>query len=190
MTYEWVWDGGRPSLDLINTLRDRKQKPYDMLREPADLATWLTSAGLLATKPPEVTPAELAGARQLREVIDAAIQAVVYDRPPKPKDVELINDWARHVPTPRLEVGDDAKLRKRQSPDPLEALARVAVDAIELLVSDDVRLVRVCGSGTCGLRFLDRSRARNRQWCSMARCGNREKARLHYARTKSLGSAT
>jgi predicted RNA-binding Zn ribbon-like protein len=188
VTYEWVWDGGRPSLDLTNTLRDRKQEPYEMLRAPDDLATWLTAAGLLATRP-EISAAELAGVRQLREAIDAAVQAVVHDMPPKRADVELINDWARHVPTPRLEFGDAGKLRKRQTPDPMEALARVAVDAIELLVSDDVRLVRVCGSGTCGLRFLDRSRGRNRQWCSMARCGNREKARLHYARTKSLGSA-
>lgn len=189
MTYEWVWDGGRPSLDLINTLRDRKQKPYEMLRHPADLATWLTAAGLLAARP-EVTPAELAGARQLREVIDAAVQAVVHDTPPRREDVAAINDWARHVPTPKLEFAEGGKLRKRQAPDPLEALARVAVDAIELLVSDEVRQVRICGSSTCGLRFVDRSRARNRQWCSMARCGNREKARLHYARTKSLGSAT
>lgn len=189
MTYEWVWDGGRPSLDLINTLRDRKKVPYDLLRTPDDLATWLTAAGLLETTP-EVSPAELAGARQLREAIDAAVQAAVHDTAPKRKDVELINDWARHVPTPRLELSPDGKLRTRQAPDPMEALARVAVDAIELLVSEDVRLVRICGSNTCGLRFLDRSRGRNRQWCSMARCGNREKARLHYARTKSLGSAT
>ncbi|WP_443053569.1 CGNR zinc finger domain-containing protein [Streptomyces sp. NBC_00285] len=45
------------------------------------------------------------------------------------------------------------------------------------------RTVRVCGADRCALRFLDRSPARNRRWCSMSRCGNRTKVRLHQART-------
>lgn len=189
VTREWVWDGGRPCLDLINTLRDRKQVPNELLREPEDLAAWLVAAGRVES-PPTVTRAELDFARQLREAINRAIGAVVHDQPPKLEDVQLINKLAGHVPRPRLELTADGRLRMRQAPDPLEALARIAVDAIELLVSDQVRQIRVCGSSTCGLRFLDRSRGRNRQWCSMARCGNREKARLHYARSKSIGSTT
>ncbi|WP_258564638.1 CGNR zinc finger domain-containing protein [Streptomyces himalayensis] len=36
----------------------------------------------------------------------------------------------------------------------------------------------------CALRFLDRSPAHNRRWCSMSRCGNRTKVRLHQARAR------
>ncbi|MGW0584813.1 CGNR zinc finger domain-containing protein, partial [Streptomyces sp. NPDC002920] len=68
--------------------------------------------------------------------------------------------------------------------DPTAALALVAQDAIELLLSAEIRRVRVCGSDTCALRFLDRSPAHNRRWCSMSRCGNRTKVRLHQARTR------
>jgi predicted RNA-binding Zn ribbon-like protein len=57
----------------------------------------------------------------------------------------------------------------------------VALDAIDLLTGDES--LRVCAAGDCGIRFADRSPARNRQWCSMRRCGNRTKARRHYART-------
>ncbi|WP_217236357.1 CGNR zinc finger domain-containing protein [Streptomyces sp. AC555_RSS877] len=42
----------------------------------------------------------------------------------------------------------------------------------------------VCGADTCALRFLDRSPAHNRRWCSMSRCGNRTKVRLHQARAR------
>jgi len=62
---------------------------------------------------------------------------------------------------------------------PLLALAR---SAGELLTSDDVRSVRSCPGNHCGWLFLDRSNARKRRWCSMADCGNRNKARNFYRR--------
>ncbi|MEU2339578.1 CGNR zinc finger domain-containing protein [Streptomyces sp. NPDC013172] len=68
--------------------------------------------------------------------------------------------------------------------DPTTALALIAQDAVDLLLSAEIRRVRVCGAENCALRFVDRSAARNRRWCSMARCGNRTKARLHQARTQ------
>ncbi|MFH8834731.1 CGNR zinc finger domain-containing protein [Streptomyces lincolnensis] len=47
-----------------------------------------------------------------------------------------------------------------------------------------MRRVRVCGADECALRFVDRSPARNRRWCSMSRCANRTKVRLHQARAR------
>ncbi len=44
----WVWDGGRPCLDLVNTYRDRKSGGWELLREPDDLAAWLVAASLVA----------------------------------------------------------------------------------------------------------------------------------------------
>ncbi|WP_344389524.1 CGNR zinc finger domain-containing protein [Streptomyces vastus] len=53
-----------------------------------------------------------------------------------------------------------------------------------MLLSAEIRRVRVCAAERCALRFLDRSPAHNRRWCSMSRCGNRTKVRLHQARTR------
>jgi predicted RNA-binding Zn ribbon-like protein len=53
---------------------------------------------------------------------------------------------------------------------------------VELLLSDEIHRVRVCGADRCALRFVDRSPAHNRRWCSMARCGNRTKVRSHQLR--------
>jgi predicted RNA-binding Zn ribbon-like protein len=40
---------------------------------------------------------------------------------------------------------------------------------------------RICAGSTCSARFYDRSPAARRRWCSMAACGNVEKARRYRA---------
>ena len=49
--------------------------------------------------------------------------------------------------------------------------------------------VRECNSETCSWLFVDRSRTRRRRWCDMKTCGNRDKARRHYARKKNEAKA-
>jgi predicted RNA-binding Zn ribbon-like protein len=47
--------------------------------------------------------------------------------------------------------------------------------------------VRVCGlyeTSECSRLFVDETRAHTRCLCSMKDCGNRAKARRHFARTK------
>ena len=51
-----------------------------------------------------------------------------------------------------------------------------AQDLLELLRAGPDRIRRCAGRG-CVLRFYDASRGGRRQWCSMAGCGNRAKAR-------------
>ena len=170
---DWIRDGGRPCVDFLNTLRDRKTGGRELLDTPQRLAEWLGVAEVPA-------PAQLTAARELREAID---RALVAGEP----DIALLNRWAKAAHRPRVELRIDPEgtLSAWHSPpaDPVRAaLGALAVDAIELLVSDP--LLKVCGSDTCGLRFLDGSPAGNRQWCSMRRCGNREKARQHYRRQR------
>jgi len=44
--------------------------------------------------------------------------------------------------------------------------------------------LRPCANTECALFLVDRSRANNARWCSMAVCGNRMKARRHYERVR------
>ena len=61
----------------------------------------------------------------------------------------------------------------------------VARSAADLLTSDLLSRVRRCEDDRgCGYLFIDTSRNRSRRWCSMESCGNRAKARRHYARQK------
>ena len=53
----------------------------------------------------------------------------------------------------------------------------VAYDAARMLgIASERARVRICGSDTCSARFYDRSPAGARRWCSMAVCGNQNKA--------------
>ncbi|MEJ7651770.1 MAG: CGNR zinc finger domain-containing protein [Nakamurella sp.] len=47
--------------------------------------------------------------------------------------------------------------------------------------------LRACANDDCALFLIDHSKPNRARWCSMAVCGNRMKARRHYARTRSAG---
>jgi predicted RNA-binding Zn ribbon-like protein len=66
--------------------------------------------------------------------------------------------------------------------EPELPLWRVALSARELLLALPPGRLRICAGDECGWLFLDSSKAGRRRWCSMADCGNRAKARRHYAR--------
>ncbi|MBN6057274.1 ABATE domain-containing protein, partial [Nonomuraea sp. RK-328] len=179
---DWAWDGGRLSLDLVNTYRDRKTGGRETLREPTDLTAWLAAAGH-----PGVSAGEelLDRTRALRDAVSGCVDAVLAGSPSAPADVDLVNTWASRRRPPVLQLAPDLSLLRLAAPDPgAAALAEIAHDAVELLGGDDRYHLRVCASPICGLRFVDRSNAGRRQWCSMRRCGNREKVRLHRARLK------
>ncbi|MFB9903052.1 CGNR zinc finger domain-containing protein [Allokutzneria oryzae] len=181
---DWVWDGGRASVDLVNTVRDRKISPRELLDTEAALAEWLRLAKLADVTAAEARP-YLDAAHELREAVDRVTRGELTQA-----DITLLNGWAarHHQPPPQLrltpEGTPEAHIPKPEDPV-ASALGAVAVDAITLLLEDRPPTIRVCALDTCGLRFVDRSPARNRQWCSMARCGNRAKARQHYARHKT-----
>jgi predicted RNA-binding Zn ribbon-like protein len=169
---DWVWDGGRPSIDLLNTVRDRVTGGRETLHTPDDLAQWLREADLDAG---DVDEDALVAARRLR----AAIDALAFSSP-SAGDVAVVNAMAAEAPRgPRLTVDGGRVVAVPPAPSVTAALGRVALDAIDLLTGAE--LLRVCAADDCGIRFADRSPAHNRQWCSMRRCGNRTKARRHYA---------
>ena len=49
-------------------------------------------------------------------------------------------------------------------------------------MSDQPCLCPVCDGDGCAWLFIDTSKNRTRRWCDMAICGNRAKARRHYAK--------
>jgi predicted RNA-binding Zn ribbon-like protein len=118
-------------------------------------------------------------ARSLRESIFRAIDALRSGRRAQRKDVQAINRWAADPPlAPQL--GEQIGKVKWVSDEPVEAvLATIARDAIALVTGENLARVRECASQTCSVLFLDASRPGRRRWCSMNRCGNRDK-KLNY----------
>ena len=184
----WYWLGGRPALDLVNTLRERWRRRVETLVTPDDLGLWLVRAQLLPA-PERVTPARLRDARELREAIDACVQAAVARAAAPPAAVAVIDQWLAHAAAQvRLDLAGDGTpvLGERAPADAVRrALGAVALDAAHMLgTHEEAARIRVCASETCSARFYDRSPAGRRRWCSMALCGNEAKARRHRERLR------
>jgi predicted RNA-binding Zn ribbon-like protein len=185
----WYWLGGRPAIDLVNTLRERWRRKVETLVTPDDLSFWLMHAELVPAPPP-VTRAVLEEARDLREAIECGLQAALDGQAAPAPAIVTIDGWLAHawVP-PRLALGDDGRPRLGERPpdDPARtALAGIALDAARMLGTPaQAARIRICASETCSARFYDRSPAGRRRWCSMSLCGNEAKARRHRARVKA-----
>jgi predicted RNA-binding Zn ribbon-like protein len=187
----WYWLGGRPALDLVNTLRERWRRRVETLVTPEDLERWLVRAEVLtASSDVAVTPEVLAEARALREAIDACVTALIDGTPFPGAAVRRIDGWLKYAGARPALALDDCGLpllgERGEGHSPRRALGVIALDAARMLGDPAERArVRVCASDTCSARFYDRSPAGRRRWCSMRTCGNEAKARRHRARARS-----
>ena len=179
----WVWYGGRPSLDLVNTRRQREADGaggVEYLGEPADLADWLRAGGhgdMVADD------GALARTRELREAVDAGVRAAVSGQPFPAAALETLNGWLAAAPMmpAQLALADGvAVLRPPELTRTVDqVLGDIARDAAELLGTGQRCRLRICPGPGCSGRFADDSPAGRRRWCSMAVCGNRSKAAAH-----------
>jgi predicted RNA-binding Zn ribbon-like protein len=196
--YVFDLDGGRACLDFANTLSS--SPPSDHLNDYADLVAFAAQSDLItprdaewlraeALRDPATANAVLTRAKRLREALRAIFVSVAAGRDLSEADLDVLNfdlgaslAHARVVPT---HDGDGYQWgwTRRNLDAPLWPIARSAAD---LLTSDAERaLVRECGADDCVWLFMDTTRNRSRQWCSMQSCGNREKARRHYQRVRA-----
>lgn len=183
----WYWLGGRPAMDFTNTFRERWWRRVETLVTVEDLGEWMVAAGLL-DEVPAVTMALLVRARELREAINAGVEAVLAGGVVPDAALAVI---AREVP--HAGVGEEAvraddgsvELREAAPADPaVYALGLIARDAARMFGAGEAARLRVCASETCSARFFDRSPAAGRRWCSSRGCGNVEKARRHRRRQR------
>ena len=67
----WYWLGGRPALDLVNTLRERWRRRVETLVTPDDLGAVARAGRRRWPRRPGDARASSREARELREAIDA-----------------------------------------------------------------------------------------------------------------------
>jgi predicted RNA-binding Zn ribbon-like protein len=138
--------------------------------------------------PPQGWP--LAEAKELREALHRVLLQRVDGQAPHAADVALLGGaLGRALSHRRLASGEGCCSLGWDGTAVLDApwCPVLAAAADQLVSRDDLARVRVCGmskAGECGWLFVDRTRARTRRWCSMKDCGNRAKARRHYAKVK------
>ncbi len=115
--------------------------------------------------------------RTLREQLYRVVQPLAVGDEPAAPDVDRL----RRTLLGAVGRADVASVM------PLELSAadlrdELALAAWRLLEREDPRRIRQCRASDCGWIFLDRTKNASRVWCSSADCGNRSRARRHYAR--------
>lgn len=181
--------GGHPLIDFVNTEIMRGGQRIDLLANNADIAAWLLDVGLVTEAVFQFNwhddPTLMAHVCTFRQQMREMLATIVAEQPVAEKTVEAINEWLNHWQgQPKLISLDDAfkttfdfVFTKTE-----QILARLAAEAADFLTTADLSYVKRCGNDECIRYFLDTSKNHSRRWCSMEGCGNRMKARAHYAR--------
>ena len=172
---------GTPALDFCGTLRARRNdEPTEKLAAASDLDAWFLESGLLPGGT-AAGAADLTAAVALREAIYALVWARMNDHELPAPAVDAVNSAAA-APPPQPVLTAEGWRREGSDTQGLSQLAR---EAIEIIGGDQAALLRECGRPECTQVYLDSSRGHRREWCSMATCGARVKAKAYRERRKA-----
>jgi predicted RNA-binding Zn ribbon-like protein len=172
-------------LDFVNT-HDVGQGT-DELDTPDRLAAWLAAHHLV----PAGTPvggavggaAELTTAITLREGLRAAMLGH-HGPDPRALPAEL-DDILAGLPV-RVSLGAaDRPVLLPAAGGVAGGLSGLAAAIVATAADGTWPRLKVCQEDGCRWAFLDTSKNRSRNWCSMRVCGNRTKTRAYRARRKS-----
>jgi predicted RNA-binding Zn ribbon-like protein len=195
--------GGHPALDLVNTVswRQDADRWRENLAVPLDLLTWAQRTGVLdgrqivamrraIAQETETAEGVLDRVRELREELYHRLTDGI-DRPGGSPQIEEGSPLHRAF-ADAVTVGSLAGAPARWSLEPhcLLDLPRVlALHALDLVQTMSPDRLRRCDDHGCGWLFLDITRNHSRRWCSSSDCGNRDRARRHYARNRTTAAA-
>ncbi|MFE2409748.1 CGNR zinc finger domain-containing protein [Kitasatospora sp. NPDC059408] len=176
------FDPGALCLELLTTGGPGSHARWEVLHRPDDLAAWLPASRLrLPADAVRITDAQLTAARTLRDTLWRLTAARARGERGAAADYAVLNRAAEHPPlVPRITPDGTAAAPLPADGDQLAST--VARDAIALLTGPHADRIRECGAHNCYLIFVDTSRPGRRRWCSMERCGNRNKVRALRAR--------
>jgi predicted RNA-binding Zn ribbon-like protein len=185
--------GGHHVLDFVNTVawRGDSSRRTEYLAQYSDLVSWCRHAAVVNAAEADVldhlarsggaaTRQALEKTRRLRESLHS-----MWTRP-TPSVLNIIGRaYADALSDSELRVTDDHVFWAERQVTLYTPLNRLAAAAVELATDTPLSRVKQCGDAACGWVFLDSSHRQNRRWCSAADCGNRDRARRHYERSRT-----
>jgi len=200
--YLFELTGGNLCLDLSNTVDERPtDHPRELLPRYQDLLDWAVQAGALAgTEATELrdharrhrraASSALRALSEVREAIFDVFSAVADRRDMPAGALAVLNRVMPGALGRRCLEPQGGRFvwawRRSPRPDLNRVLWPVVWTAAELLTSSELERIRRCAGSGCAWLFIDRSKNQTRRWCDMSVCGNRIKARRHYASVKRL----
>jgi predicted RNA-binding Zn ribbon-like protein len=195
--------GGHPALDLVNTVSWRHDADQwrENLAVPRDLLTWTLRAAVLdedhlnamrsaMAEDPKTAEGVLRRVHELREQLYHHLADHIDHRGREfqiGEGSELHRAFADAVTASSL-AGTPMRWTL-QPRSPLDLPRVLTLHALDLLQTMPPDRLRRCADDGCGWLFLDTTRNHSRRWCSSSDCGNRDRARRHYARNRTAAHA-
>jgi predicted RNA-binding Zn ribbon-like protein len=191
--------GGSLCLDYVNTVNSRgSDHPEDLLVSYDALVQWASEAGALPAKTaahlralakdsPGRAHAVMREAIQLRDSLYDLFLALSEKRTVPESGLACLNRALQRASQHARLVGESAQFRWEwiAPHEHLDSILwLVARSAADLLTSENVEFIGQCASINCGWVFVDTTKNHRRRWCDMRSCGNRDKARRYYQRTR------
>ena len=155
----------------------------EQLENPNTLQAWLVANRLL--EPSETVSEDdwrhaLAVREAIRNVIGGNNGLPVY-----PVDVATLNQAASQSRL-RMRFGRGGKPRvEPEAPGAVGAIGKLVATLYAAMQDEEWTRLKLCGSDECRWVFYDRSKNHSSRWCTMASCGNREKARRFRRKNKA-----
>ncbi len=189
--------GGHVALDLVNTVswRPDPARAVDRLPDASALVEWARFVGLVddhraaaflreIADDPVAADRSVARVRRARELAYRVLAPMARGEAPDPTDVEALHRWLlgvlrRASVTSLMPLDWSTRLGSVH-----DVVDEVGLHVWRLLEQEDAARLRQCQDGACGWLFLDRTKNASRVWCSSGDCGNRARARRHYAAHK------
>jgi predicted RNA-binding Zn ribbon-like protein len=194
MSFEWNahrFSGGVLALDLVNTVvyRDDPERAVDRFSDAGEIARFavaarhfrsseLGEAGLLAHEGMEAARRVL----DLREATNALLRTSVREGGARADHLAHFLRQGAAILDGLPAHSRPIRLREGAGPQGIPLEAAAFLSALGLLEAGRLQRIKICPN--CHWLYLDESRNRSRRWCDMKVCGNRQKAKRHYHRSK------
>jgi predicted RNA-binding Zn ribbon-like protein len=188
-------------LNYANTLSWRgSHAPAETLHSLADILHWTEQSGVVQpagaqqlrrwARDHTAQAAEIfAEAIAIREVGFRIFSAVAVGASVRAKDFVVLKAALAQAPS-RSELARVGSrcgwFLEQGQPSVASVLAPVLWSAGDLMLNAATRPIRRCANQECLWLFIDQSKNGTRRWCDMNCCGNRAKARRHYAKIRAL----
>ena len=166
---------------FVNTV-DLQEADSEVFTTPNTLEAWLVAHGVMrAGQAAEAS--DLKHAIALREAMRGLL-GVNTGGTAYPLDVATLNEAAI---ASRLRPRFTSDGRPRLEPETsgvVGAMGRLVAACMRAMATDDWHRLKLCDRDACRWVFYDQSRNHSSRWCTMASCGNVEKATRFRKRQK------
>jgi predicted RNA-binding Zn ribbon-like protein len=196
----FAFRGGVLALDLVNTKKLKRGKPFEALVTPQDVAQWWQAAcehhpqwqrevqgGDEAV---DANDTELLEAlKTLRAALRQMFTALVENTTPRQEDVDVLNNvlctghWSMDL-SPEGELLPIYQTEGAHN----QILLSCALSALHLIREGELSRLHHCESDRCVLLFYDTTRSATRRWCS-TNCMDRARSLQRYHQAKQVAHA-